>query len=70
MCAKLGEVRLVSKNIVAQHSYRKMEVGLETPNACQCGFKNFYVWGTRINGKTHVEIRCMCCGKKNWDVTL
>ena len=38
---------------------------LEIPETCQCGFKNFYVWGTRTNGVTRIEVRCMSCGKRN-----
>jgi len=58
----------VMKDLPAEQSDKKLE--LEIPMNCQCGFKNFYVWGTRINGETHIEVRCMSCGRKNGVVTL
>jgi hypothetical protein len=60
----------VVKKLPAERSYKKMELELEIPESCRCGFKNFYVWGTRINGKTRIEVRCMSCGRKNGIVTL
>ncbi|MFX0132472.1 MAG: hypothetical protein ACFFDN_02375 [Candidatus Hodarchaeota archaeon] len=45
------------------------ELKLEIPNSCQCGFKNFYIWGTQIKGETHIEVRCMSCGIKNGIIT-
>jgi hypothetical protein len=43
---------------------------LEIPETCECGFRNFYVWGTRTNGLTRIEVRCMSCGRKNGNATL
>lgn len=37
---------------------------LEIPESCYwCGLSNFKIWGTRINGRLVVEVRCMRCGK-------
>ena len=58
------------KKLIAKQSNQKMELKLEIPETCQCGFRNFYVWGTRTNGKIHIEVRCMSCGRKNEIVTL
>ena len=41
---------------------------IDIPKTCECGFKNFYVWGTRTNGETCIEVRCMSCGKKNGNI--
>lgn len=39
-------------------------VNLPLPSECpDCGFENLNIFGTRINGKVSVEIRCMKCGK-------
>jgi predicted RNA-binding Zn-ribbon protein involved in translation (DUF1610 family) len=38
---------------------------LEIPYVCnECGFCNFYVWGTIMNEIMNVEWRCMRCGNK------
>ena len=58
------------KKLLAKKSDKKTEFMLEIPKICQCGFKNFYVWGTRTNGETHIEVHCMNCGRKNWIVSL
>ena len=37
---------------------------LEIPESCDgCGFSNFKIWGTRMNGRLVVTVRCMRCGK-------
>jgi len=37
---------------------------LELPESCDgCGLSNFKIWGTRMNGRLVVEVRCMRCGK-------
>lgn len=51
-------------------NYKRTLLKLEIPETCQCGFKNFYVWGTRTNGETRIEVRCMRCGRKNGNVKL
>ena len=58
------------KKLIDTQSNQKMELKLEIPETCQCGFRNFYVWGTKTNGKTHIEVCCMSCGRKNETVTL
>ncbi len=36
---------------------------LEIPESCDCGFPNLKIWGTRMNGRLVVKVRCMKCGK-------
>lgn len=36
---------------------------LEIPESCDCGFPNLKIWGTRMNGRLVVKVRCMRCGK-------
>lgn len=43
------------------------ELRLELPEKCGCGSENLKVWGTRINGRVKVDVRCMRCGKILWD---
>lgn len=50
--------------MLSKHN-KKTELVLEVPDICQCGFNNFYYWGTKMNGKIHIEVSCMRCGKKN-----
>ena len=40
---------------------RRLE--LEIPDFCDgCGFSNLRIWGTRVNGRLVVKIRCERCG--------
>lgn len=43
------------------------ELILELPEKCGCGSENLSVWGTRIEGRVKVDVRCMRCGKILWD---
>ena len=43
------------------------KVRIELPEKCGCGSENLKVWGTRINGRVKVDVRCMRCGKILWD---
>ena len=37
---------------------------LELPESCDgCGLSNYKIWGTRMNGRLVVTVRCMRCGK-------
>lgn len=39
-------------------------VAIDIPRECPaCGFRNFYVWGTRISGRIKIVVKCMRCGK-------
>ena len=42
---------------------RVKTVELELPERCRCGFSNLNIWGTRMNGRLRIEVRCMRCGK-------
>ena len=43
---------------------RAAMVDIEIPRECSaCGFRNFYVWGTKMNGIINIVVRCMKCGK-------
>lgn len=43
---------------------RPAMVDIEIPRECSaCGFRNFYVWGTKMNGIINIVVRCMRCGK-------
>ena len=45
-------------------SPRPAMVNIEIPREClACGFRNFYVWGTKTNGIINIVVRCMRCGK-------
>lgn len=46
------------------------ELKIEVPEKCQCGFGNFYFWGTKLNGSTRLEIRCMRCGANIWHIAV
>jgi len=43
----------------------ELKVGL--PEKCVCGSENLKIWGTRLNGRVKVELRCIRCGKVLWD---
>ena len=42
-----------------------MKITLTLSDSCPiCEFKNLIIYGTRINGKTEINIKCMRCGNK------
>ncbi len=45
----------------------KNELRLELPEKCGCGSENLNVWGTRIERRVKVDVRCMRCGSILWD---
>ena len=36
---------------------------LDLPDRYDCGCPNLKIWGTRINGRANLEVRCIRCGK-------
>jgi len=41
-----------------------MKVTIAIPRECpECGFGNFNVWGTKMNGMISIVVKCMRCGK-------
>ena len=41
-----------------------LKVTIAIPRECpECGFGNFNVWGTKMNGMTSIVVKCMRCGK-------
>ena len=39
-------------------------VTIEIPMKCPaCGFGNFNIWGTKMNGMVNIVVKCMRCGK-------
>ena len=40
----------------------------ELPGRCDCGSENLNIWGTRIEGRVRIDVRCMRCGKILWDM--
>lgn len=39
------------------------ELNVELPGRCDCGSENLKIWGTRIEGRVRIKVRCMRCGK-------
>ncbi len=45
-------------------SPKATKITIEIPKECpECGFKNFNVWGTKMNGMVNIVVKCMRCGK-------
>ncbi len=45
-------------------SSKATEITIEIPRECpECGFENFNVWGTKMNGMVNIVVKCMRCGK-------
>ena len=45
-------------------SPKATEITIEIPRECpECGFENFNVWGTKMNGMVNIVVKCMRCGK-------
>jgi hypothetical protein len=42
---------------------QKTLLEIELPENCGCGSKNMKIWGTKIDGRVGLEVRCMRCGK-------
>ena len=48
----------------AGYSSETTRVSIEIPRECpECGFSNFNVWGTKMNGMISIVVKCMRCGK-------
>ena len=60
----------MKESVIDLKGNKRTLLKLEIPETCECGFRNFYVWGTRTNGLTRIEVRCMSCGRKNGNATL
>jgi hypothetical protein len=53
---------LISKP--AGYLSKTTRVSIEIPRECpECGFGNFNVWGTKMNGMISIVVKCMRCGK-------
>ena len=38
---------------------------IDIPEICdECKSNNFYLWGTNINKKLEIDVRCIKCGKR------
>ena len=55
---------------VLENTMLNKELKIEVPEKCQCGFGNFYFWGTKVNGSTRLEVRCMRCGANIWHIAI
>lgn len=66
----LDEVKLQQITSLVHISYSsEKKIDIEIPVECtNCKFSNFYVWGTLVNSRLKIEVRCIKCGKKNCDL--
>lgn len=44
------------------------ELNVKLPELCDCGSENLKIWGTRIDGRVRIDVRCMRCGMILWDM--
>jgi len=48
----------------SEYSSETTRVSIDIPREChECGFGNFNVWGTKMNGMISIVVKCMRCGK-------
>ena len=56
--------RIVSMHDTPEYTSKITRVTVDIPKECPaCGFKNFNVWGTKMNGIVSIVVKCMRCGK-------
>lgn len=56
--------RIVSMHDTPEYTSKTIRVAVDIPKECPaCGFKNFNVWGTKMNGIVSIVVKCMRCGK-------
>ena len=65
-----GIARATIRNEAAERNMERaqapdlLKVTIAIPRECpECGFGNFNVWGTKMNGMTSIVVKCMRCGK-------
>jgi DNA-directed RNA polymerase subunit RPC12/RpoP len=65
-----GSIENTAEGVVLMYDPEKAmvedstRVAIEIPRECpECGFRNFYVWGTKMNGIINIVVKCMRCGK-------
>lgn len=39
-----------------------MLLELDLSDRCECGCPNLNIWGTHMNGRVKIEVRCKKCG--------
>lgn len=56
--------KTVERNMEMAQAPDVVKVTIAIPRECpECGFWNFNVWGTKMNGMTSIVVKCMRCGK-------
>ena len=53
-----------AKDVFDDSNINSEQVTINIPVTCdECKSNNFYLWGTNINNKLKIDIKCIKCGK-------